>query len=113
MCFIGVTFPDFYEGVRRCVSLGARRVIVLPYFLFTGVLIKRIHQRISEMKSIYTEVEFLLGDYLGAHPNLVKLIVERADEALKGAAFMNCEMCKYRVRFSLEHHESHVNITTN
>jgi sirohydrochlorin cobaltochelatase len=105
VCFIGVTFPDFYEGVRRCVSLGARRVVILPYFLFTGVLINRIKQKVLEMKPAYPGVDFLLCDYLGAHPNLVKLIVERADEAVKGTAFMNCEMCKYRVRFSLEHRD--------
>jgi sirohydrochlorin cobaltochelatase len=108
VCFIGVTFPDFYEGVRRCVSLGARCIVVLPYFLFTGVLIKRIKQKVFEMKSAYPEVDFVLCDYLGTHPKLVKVIVERADEAVKGVAFMNCEMCKYRVGFSLKHHESNV-----
>lgn len=107
VCFIGVTFPNFFEGVRRCVSLGAKRVIILPYFLFTGVLVKRIQQRVLEVKSTYSKIEFLLCDYLGVHPNLVKLMVERADEAIRGATFMNCEVCKYRVKLPLEHYEGH------
>lgn len=100
VCFIGVTFPDFYEGIHRCISLGARRVIILPYFLFTGILVKRIQQKVLEVKSIYSEVEFLMCDHLGVHPNLVKLIMEKVDEAIRGTAFMNCEVCKYRVKLS-------------
>ena len=41
-CFIGITRPSLEEGLARCLTLGARRVLVLPYFLFTGVLVRRI-----------------------------------------------------------------------
>lgn len=42
--FIGVTEPSYSEGLERCLRLGAKRIVVLPYFLFTGVLIKRIEE---------------------------------------------------------------------
>ena len=33
---------DTPAGLERCRRLGARRVVVLPYFLFTGVLPERV-----------------------------------------------------------------------
>ncbi|MCK9910529.1 hypothetical protein MXD81_15390, partial [Microbacteriaceae bacterium K1510] len=49
--FIGVTSPLFEEGVERCLNLGAREIIVLPYFLFTGVLIKRMEEMLQEFRT--------------------------------------------------------------
>lgn len=40
-CFIGITHPRLPVGLERASSWQPRRVIVLPYFLFTGVLVKK------------------------------------------------------------------------
>ena len=37
VCFVSLARPAVPEGIARCVTLGAKRVIVVPYFLFTGV----------------------------------------------------------------------------
>lgn len=99
-CFIGITRPNFPEGIRRCVTLGARRILVLPYLLFTGVLIRRMRDRLRESQAQYPEITMGLARYLGPHPNLVQVLIERHEEALHGTALMNCEMCKYRVLLS-------------
>ena len=41
--YSGVTFPLVEPCLERVVRLGFRRVIVFPYFLFTGVLVDRIY----------------------------------------------------------------------
>lgn len=65
--FIGVTAPRADEGVERCVKLGAKRIVMLPYFLFTGVLIKRLELMKDEFAGKYPEHTFVLADYFGFH----------------------------------------------
>lgn len=103
-CFIGVTQPDLPTGLKRCIRLGARRIIAIPYFIFTGVLIKRIHRIISEEQTNHPGVEMMVGDYLGRHPALLTLIEERFEAIRKGPVLMNCDLCKYRVHDLVAQH---------
>jgi sirohydrochlorin cobaltochelatase len=73
-------------------------IMVLPFFLFTGVLEKRIRRLTAEFAAQHADTEFLCTDYLNAHPLLVELFEERAEEAIHGSPNMNCELCKYRVQ---------------
>ena len=43
--FVSLAAPDVPSGLDRCVKLGARRIVVLPYFLFTGILPDRVRQQ--------------------------------------------------------------------
>ena len=42
--FSGVASPLVEPGLLRALNLGFPRIIVFPYFLFTGVLVKRIYE---------------------------------------------------------------------
>lgn len=98
VCFIGITTPSLPEALARCVALGARRILVLPYLLFTGVLIPRIHRLARQFQAANPGVEIRVTDYFNGHPNLFKILGERKAEAQNGEARMNCALCKYRVR---------------
>jgi sirohydrochlorin cobaltochelatase len=97
-CYIGVTTPLLPEAVERCHRMGYRRVIVFPFFLFTGVLEKRIRRQTEEFGRQHTGSEFLCAGYLNIHALLLDAFAERAEEAIHGSPNMNCELCKYRVR---------------
>jgi sirohydrochlorin cobaltochelatase len=43
IAFSGVAHPRVDAALDRAARLGFRRVVVFPYFLFTGVLVKRIY----------------------------------------------------------------------
>lgn len=103
-CFIGVTSPSLPEGLARCAALGARRIIALPYFLFTGVLIPRIHRIVDEFMAAHPGLEVRVSDYLNGHPKLIDVLQDRKREALRGEARMNCALCKYRVRMPGHEH---------
>jgi sirohydrochlorin cobaltochelatase len=105
-CFIGVTEPSLPDGLDRCLRLGAKNIIVVPYFLFTGILIKRIEQMTAEFAALHTDVQVKLAGYFGFHPQLVELLLDRVEEAAEGRAFMNCDMCKYRME-AAAHHDHH------
>jgi sirohydrochlorin cobaltochelatase len=96
VCFSGITFPRLPDGIHRAVSLGAKRVVVIPYVLFTGVLIKRMQRVLQEMHSVYPTVPMYMAEYFGIHRRLVDIVLNRREEALRGDAFMNCDLCKYR-----------------
>jgi sirohydrochlorin cobaltochelatase len=96
VCYSGVAYPLVDEGLRHAVRLGYRRIIVFPYFLFTGILVDRIYAHADACRAAHPEIEIVKADYLNNHPLVVDTFVERMDEALNGANLMNCLLCKYR-----------------
>ncbi len=85
VAFIGVTQPDVPEGLRRCAALGARRIVVLPYFLFTGVLIPRLRSIAAAFAEAHPGLSVRVAPYLGPHPGLVQALIERVDGAARDA----------------------------
>ena len=55
--YSGVTFPLVEPGLRHVVKLGFKRVIVFPYFLFSGVLVSRIRQHSERVAADHPEVQ--------------------------------------------------------
>lgn len=96
VCYSGVTFPLVAPGLEHAVKLGYRRIIVFPYFLFTGVLVKRIYSIADEIAARHPEIEFLKASYLNDHPLVLDVFAERVEEMLNGSPNMNCQLCKYR-----------------
>ena len=96
--YSGVTFPLVEPGLRQLVKLGFRRIVVVPYFLFSGVLVSRIRQHTDRVAADHPEVDFLSAGYLGQHPLVVDTFKERVEEVLRGDTAMNCSLCKYRAQ---------------
>ncbi|MCP9931861.1 sirohydrochlorin chelatase [Cyanobium sp. AMD-g] len=96
--YSGVTFPLVEPGLRQAVKLGYRRIIVFPYFLFSGVLVSRIRQHSERVAADHPELEMVQAGYLGDHPLVLDTFRERVAEVLGGEANMNCSLCKYRAQ---------------
>lgn len=96
--YSGVTFPLVEPGLRNVVRLGYRRIVVFPYFLFSGVLVSRIRQHTEQVAADHPEVEFLQAGYLADHPLVLGTFVERVAEVVRGDTQMNCSLCKYRAQ---------------
>lgn len=84
IAFSDVTEPRLSAGFQRCVRLGARRIVVLPYFLFRGVLMERMHVHVAVAAKEYPGIEFHLAgtDGLAAYPSVVDLIARRIEQEL-------------------------------
>jgi len=96
--FSGVAYPLVEPGLKRALGLGFPRVIVFPYFLFTGVLVKRIYAAAGRVAAAHPEIELLKAAYLGDHPLVLDCFADRAAEVLDGEPAMNCRLCKYRAQ---------------
>ncbi len=82
--FVSLAAPDVPSGLDRCAALGAKRIVVLPYFLFTGILPDRVRQQTEGWAAAHPEVEVRSADVIGPEPELLDLVMERYEEAVKG-----------------------------
>jgi cobalt/nickel transport system ATP-binding protein len=95
--FVSLAPPSVPEALERCRRLGARRIAVVPYFLFTGVLVERIGAQAAAWAAEHPDVVVRVGPYLGPDPRIARLVLDRYHEADAGEARMNCDCCIYRV----------------
>lgn len=96
--YSGVTFPLVAPALEHATRLGFKRIIVFPYFLFTGILVQRIYDATDEVATLHPEIEFVKAGYLNDHPQVIETFVERIEQILTGDVAMNCQMCKYRTQ---------------
>src|SRR5690606_29045367 len=85
-------------ALRHVAKLGYRRVVVFPYFLFTGMLVERIFAHTDLVAHDHPAIEFVRAQYLNDHPLVPEVLEDRLNEILAGANAMNCQMCKYRTQ---------------
>ncbi|MCK9900745.1 sirohydrochlorin chelatase [Frankia sp. Cpl3] len=97
VAFISLAEPSVPAGLERIRRLGGTRVVVAPYFLFTGVLPRRTVAQAQEWAAAHPQVAVACAGLLGDGPALVDLVLERYREALGGDIRMNCDTCLYRI----------------
>ncbi|MFF4874568.1 uroporphyrinogen-III C-methyltransferase [Micromonospora sp. NPDC000668] len=95
--FISLAEPSVPGVLDRLRRLGARRIVVAPYFLFAGVLPDRIVAQSAEFAAAHPELDVRVADLIGDCDALADLVLERYAEALGGDIRMNCDTCAYRV----------------
>ena len=96
--YSGVAHPRVDAALDRAARLGFRRIVVFPYFLFTGVLVKRIYAQTDQAAARFPGIGFVKAPYLRDHPKVIDAFVERVVEVEGGDPNMNCQLCKYRTR---------------
>ncbi|MEV4482581.1 uroporphyrinogen-III C-methyltransferase [Micromonospora coxensis] len=95
--FISLAEPSVPAVLERLRRLGARRVVVAPYFLFAGVLPDRIVAQSQAFAAAHPDLDVRVADLIGDCDALADLVLERHAEALGGDIRMNCDTCAYRV----------------
>jgi len=98
VCYSGTAKPLVADGLQAAARLGFSRILVFPFFLFTGILVKRIYAAAEELRGNFPKLDVVPVPYLGVHPHVADALIERAEEAILGQAAMNCSLCKYRTQ---------------
>src|SRR5882672_3485248 len=78
--FSGVAHPRVDAALERSARLGFRRIVVFPYFLFTGVLVKRIYAQTDSIAARFPDIEFVKAGYLRDHGRVIDTFLDRIDE---------------------------------
>jgi sirohydrochlorin cobaltochelatase len=95
--FVSLAPPSVTEALERCRRLGAGRVAVFSYFLFTGVLEERIREQSRNFVEDNPEMEVRYAGYFGPDARVAALVMERYRESFEGDIRMNCDVCVHRV----------------
>ncbi len=98
IAYSGVAHPRTDAALERAVRLGFPHILVFPYFLFTGILVRRIYDATDRVAAAHPDITFTKARYLDDHPNVVQAFVDRVTGILEGDTAMNCALCKYRVQ---------------
>jgi sirohydrochlorin cobaltochelatase len=94
--FVSLAPPSVQQALDRCRALGARRVVVMPWFLFTGILERRIRDQAQDFAERHG-IEVRVAGYFGPDEVVADLVLERYREAREGDVRMNCDGCVHRV----------------
>ncbi len=74
--------PNIPQGIEECVKDGAKKVIIHPYFISSGVHVtKDIPEMIDEARGKFPDCEFVYTEPLGIHNKMIELVLERIDAA--------------------------------
>jgi sirohydrochlorin cobaltochelatase len=106
LAFTGITWPRLEKVVQRQVLLGTRQIVVLPYYLYTGTLMQRIHRQVEHLRGQYPQVRFFCGEHFGFEKEIFALMDQRVADLRAGVpdSRLPCDGCGYR---ELAHDQGH------
>ncbi|BDH61878.1 hypothetical protein MTP04_20080 [Lysinibacillus sp. PLM2] len=105
--FMGIAEPTVEQGIENCLKHGAKKVVMLPYFLFTGILMERMGRMKESFSKKYPQLEITLAQYFGYHPKLQTVLLERLQQAMNGKSTGMKDLenfRKYVEEYGYEHH---------
>ncbi|MEM1420301.1 MAG: sirohydrochlorin chelatase [Pseudomonadota bacterium] len=109
--YSGVTFPLVEPCLEHVARLGYRRVVVFPYFLFTGILIDRIYGFTDMVAARTPEIEFVKAGYLNDHEQVLATFAERVHEQMSDNPPPNCGVCPFREQVLASENGGHLHVS--
>jgi sirohydrochlorin ferrochelatase len=81
--FLELGQPDLTAATGLLIARGAKRIVVIPYFLTLGMHLQRDLPRLAlEASQAHGDIEMQIASPLDGHPALVQALLDRAAEAL-------------------------------
>jgi len=84
--FLEIGAPDLTGAAGLLIARGAKRIVVIPYFLTLGTHMQRDLPRLaSDASRAHGDIEIEITSPLDGHPALVQALLDRATQALDTA----------------------------
>jgi len=81
--FLELGQPDLSGATALLIARGAKRIVVIPYFLTLGTHMQRDLPRLArDASQTHGDIEMQITSPLDGHPALVQALLDRASEAL-------------------------------
>ena len=80
--FVGSDRHSLEDIQENFTPQGFRRVILLPFFLFTGVWVKRVNALADTFQKKFLDTEFLKAPCLSDHDMIVDALIQRVKECV-------------------------------
>ena len=109
IAFTGVTFPRLEKAIQRQAALGMSQIIILPLYLFPGLLSERITRQTKRLERQSPRIAFASGKPIGMEDEIFTLLDERAEEAFAAhkASPLECDACPWRTHAGAAHEHHH------
>lgn len=81
--YLQLCSPDFHASVKKIVEKGYKKIVVVPFFLFTGNHVSRdIPREIMKEAKLYKDVQFVYARNIGHDSRLSDIVFDCIKEAL-------------------------------
>ncbi|MCD7033848.1 sirohydrochlorin chelatase [Metabacillus sp. GX 13764] len=80
VCYLTAAKPSFEEKLSEINTFPENHILLMPYLLFTGLLMKGIEK---EIRKLQTEKNLVLCSYIGHSPLVREAFVYRVKEAIE------------------------------
>ncbi|KFM99061.1 sirohydrochlorin chelatase [Bacillus clarus] len=85
VCYLAAADPRFEEKLKEVVERKEENVVVLPYLLFTGLLMKHIEKEVRQ----YQSREIKISPYLGKNHVFQDMLIQKTEEILRGDQYVS------------------------
>ena len=84
VAYLQLAHPTLAQAVEELASSGARRIAILPFFLFPGAHVTEdVPREVALLRERFPRTEILLAPHLGVHPLLARVAAERVREVIE------------------------------
>lgn len=82
--FLDCASPTLADAVAALAAQGVGDILVVPYFLTTGIHLKRdLPRLVEELRPGYSEMRFAVAEPLDGHPALIDILMDRSGSSSK------------------------------
>lgn len=79
--FLGGGRPNLEEAATRLAGEGATEIVVIPYFLTSGLHLERdLPALIAEIRRAHPDLPIRATEPLDGHPGLIDAVLDRAEQ---------------------------------
>lgn len=68
--------PSLETQLQTLIAQGAKKIAILPYFLFTGGITEAIAQQVQQFQQTYPQSQLILSEPIGATETLARVILQ-------------------------------------
>jgi sirohydrochlorin ferrochelatase len=87
-CYLTAAKPGLEEALLTANKSSYKKIFIIPYLLFTGILMNTI-QKTIKTNFADGEKEYIVCNYLGYHPLIGNILQERITELTGGNEFVS------------------------
>lgn len=90
--FLQYAPPSLSSTAARCVEQGARRIVIVPFFVLPGNhVVRDIPALVEDLRKQYSGVLFSVTGHVGGHPMMTKIVEDLVEKGIAECGLRNAE----------------------
>ncbi|NRA66760.1 MAG: NAD(P)H-dependent oxidoreductase subunit E [Pseudobacteriovorax sp.] len=90
--------PNYKIALERASRLGPKRIFILPYFLYSGVILNKIREFVTELSGKLRWIKFVMLPHIGQTKLIEDVCLDHFQAQADGQEMaLPCTTCQYRI----------------